>query len=221
MKNRFSVVEKDGRYHLYEGGKEYLTPCLFPLSSRDKGLMEAIARRLGENKPNVVMLYLRKYDNPALVEIIHDLAQADVFSSPGHDISMNKELCAASFKNIQLRKLIDAYVECGSMHLITDIFITDLDEEYDDFLYGMAVTSGVYSSSYEDQVDTYIELIYDSATDQDYQMDMDDDKYSEYLTSLIVKYNAVLVPKAQRARDNFIDLLCNLCNPKDQKSQEN
>ena len=58
MKNRFSVVEKDGRYHLYEGDKEYLTPCLFPLSSCDKGLMEAIARRLGENKPNVVMLYL-------------------------------------------------------------------------------------------------------------------------------------------------------------------
>ena len=66
MKERFDVVEKDGRFHLYEGGQEYLTPCFFPISSCDKGLVEAIARKLGEGKPNLVMLYLRKYDNAEL-----------------------------------------------------------------------------------------------------------------------------------------------------------
>ena len=205
MKKRFSVVEKDGRFHLYEDGQEYVTPCFFPISSCDKGLVEAVARKLGEGKPNLVMLYLRKYDNAELVKIIKDLASVDTYSG-WYNITNNSKLCAEVFKNIQLRRLIDAYSACGSMGLVTNIAARDVEEDYDDFFPGMAVTSGIYASPYDDEADFLYDMLCDHFEDQ-YDMDVSETLSTDYLADFVMKYNAILVPKGERARRRFSDLL--------------
>ena len=205
MKERFDVVEKDGRFHLYEGGQEYLTPCFFPISSCDKGLVEAIARKLGEGKPNLVMLYLRKYDNAELVEIIKDLASVDTYSG-WYKITNNSKLCAEVFRNIQLRRLIDAYSACGSMALVINIAARDVEEDYDDFFPGMAVTSGIYASPYYDEADFLYDMLCDHIEDL-LGMDVSETLSTDYLADFVIKYNAILVPKGERARNRFSDLL--------------
>ena len=175
MKKRFSVVEEHGVYFLYEGDQRYVTPCFFNIWSSDKGLVEAISRKIKEGKPNLVMLYLRKYDNEKLVDIIAELTAIDGFNFYHNcEIATNKKLCAKSFTNIQLRKLIDAYSECGSMNLAVHIAVNEADDSWDEAQY-----------YYEDIRNCFDEYCC---------IDVEDELDLEYLDKLVSKYNAVLVP---------------------------
>ena len=99
----------------------FRTPCHLTISSIDKGLVEAIARKHEEGKPNLVKRYLLKYTNEELATLMHDLRQEDVVYYR-YPFSNNPALCADMFTNKQLREMIDAYTECGSMNLVFSVF---------------------------------------------------------------------------------------------------
>lgn len=197
MKNRFSVVEDDGVYVLYKGSQMYISPCFFNVASSDKGLAEAIARKLEEGKPNLVKLYLREYDNKELVKIIIDSIEFDdsIYECCGYDITNNPTLCAESFTDIQLRKLIDAYSECGSMYLSMKVAINDVEAEETDVDHAYSVAAQIYYDSICD----YFE--------NNCCIDVTEDLSVEYLEGFIRKYNAVLVPQNPKARSEFPELL--------------
>ena len=83
--------------------------------------MEAIARKYEEGKPNLVKRYLLKYTNIELATLMHDLRQEDVVYYR-YPFSNHPALCADMFTNKQLREMIDAYSECGSMTLVFSVF---------------------------------------------------------------------------------------------------
>ena len=111
MKKTFHVVEKENRFFIFKGEEEYRTVILNTVSSSDKGLAEAIARKLNEGKPNLVKLYLRKFDRQGLIDIIMDLSindKCDILYTSLELIDFLNIL-----KDIHLRKIVDAYSECG------------------------------------------------------------------------------------------------------------
>ena len=68
--------------------------------------MEAIARKIKEGKPNLVILHLRKYDNEELVDIISELTNNDDFDFYHNcDITINKKLCVNLFPNMTISGL--------------------------------------------------------------------------------------------------------------------
>lgn len=205
MKEKFSVVEQHGRYFLYVNDQEYVTPCFFNISSYDKGLVEAIGRKVTEGKPNLVKLYLNKYDNAELVQIIRDLAAVDHYWAR-YEITNNQELCAKVFKDIQLRKLIDAYSECGSINMSIDVATSDMEDSFDPFLAGMAVTSGLYMSPEGEAADIYYNELCDIFQDR-FDRDIRDELSTDFLEEFVLKYNAILLPKGPRARSKFEEVL--------------
>ena len=52
MKKAFHVIEKDNRFFLYKEEEEFRTVIQNTISSVDKGLVEVIARKMNEGKPN-------------------------------------------------------------------------------------------------------------------------------------------------------------------------
>ena len=206
MKQRFTIAGKDGRYFLWDDGHEYTTPCLFSISSCDKGLIEAIGRKISENKPNLVKLYLRKYDNAELVNIIKDLISEDNYWGPC-EITNNAALCAKVFTNIQLRKLIDAYSECGSINLALSVAMDIVrDDFYDPFMAGMAETSGISLCPGENTPQTHFENLREYFDDW-YERDVREELSIDFLERFIIRYKGCLLPKNESARFDFPDLL--------------
>ena len=62
MKKAFHVIEKDNRFFLYKEEEEFRTVIQNTNSSVDNGLVEVIARKMNEGKPNIVNLYLCNFD---------------------------------------------------------------------------------------------------------------------------------------------------------------
>ena len=120
MKGSYSVIEREGRYWLSFNDRMYITPFYLNISSEDKGLVEAAARKIEEGKPTLVMRYLCKYSNEELVKLMQDLKVGDIYWYR-YSFTNDPELCASSFSNLQLRKLIDAYTDCGSMGLVCNV----------------------------------------------------------------------------------------------------
>lgn len=209
MKQKFSVVEKNNRYFLYEGDHEYTTPCLFNISSRDKGLVEAIARKISENKPNLVKLYLRKYSNAELVELITDLSSSDIYIYAMSSSPKNPDLWTRTFKNIQLRKLIDAYSDCGSINMAISICVHDVEEDFDYFMAGMAACSGISICPEDEDAELYFDDLCEFFEDK-FGRDVSEELSTDFLESLIRKHNAHLLPKGPRARSNFYNTLRDL-----------
>ena len=77
MKKVYHVCEKDNRFYIYEGEQEHRTIILSTISSSDKGLIEAISRKMNEGKPKLVNLYLCKFDKQGLIDILKDLSIND------------------------------------------------------------------------------------------------------------------------------------------------
>ena len=201
MKQKMSIVEKAGRFFLWEDNHEYTTPCLFSISSRDLGLIEAIGRKISENKPNLVKLYLRKFNNSELVEILKDLFSIDGYW-PQYNITNNSNLCAALLEGIQLRKLIDAYSECGSINLALSVAADDVEEDFDDFMAGMAATSGIIMSAAGDAAQLHYDNLCEYFEDQ-HNRDVSEELSIDFLEQFILKHNASILPKGPRARRNF------------------
>lgn len=186
MKTRDSVEvkEKDGRYWLYMNDLEYLTPFYLELSSKDKGLIEAAARKIHEGKPTLVMKYLSKYSNEELVDLMLDLKQNDICWFR-FTFTNKPELCASSFSNLQLRKLIDAYTDCGSMILAFDVVST--------------------SSGWDPC--TFARYIENCFADAGCTVDMTDLISDADAEEFLNKYQGLLVPTDFKARCNFFDVL--------------
>lgn len=201
MKQRFKIVGEDGRYFLWKDGHEYTTPCLCSISSCDKGLIEAIGRKISENKPNLVKLYLKKFNNAELVDILKDLFSIDGYW-PQYNITNNSNLCAVLLEGIQLRKLIDAYSECGSINLALSVAANDIYEDFDDFMPGMAATSGITMSAARDTAQLHYDNLCEYFEDQ-HNRDVSEELSIDFLEQFILKHNASILPKGPRARRNF------------------
>ena len=206
MKHNFRLVEKEGKYFIYQDEQEYLTPLHLPLATSDKGLAETIIRKISEGKPNLVKLYLSRYDKEKLSLIITEIASTDSFFCY-NDISTYLNLESTFCKEIHLRKLIDAYTECGSVLLpfrigTFDVYDEELNDDYDPFMAGMAATSGLYM----DEVTDFADMIYEEMADF-----MEDDIIEqipeECITEIVSKYNAFILPSAPRTRKRFLDML--------------
>lgn len=206
MKHNFRLVEKEGKYFIYQDEQEYLTPLHLPLATSDKGLAETIIRKISEGKPNLVKLYLSRYDKKKLSEIITEIAGTDAFICYYH-ISTYLNLESTFCKEIHLRKLIDAYTECGSVNLpfrigTYDVYDEELNWDYDPFMAGMAATSGLYM----DEVTDFADMLYEEMADF-----MEDDILEqipeERIAEIVSKYNAFILPSAPRTRKRFLDAL--------------
>lgn len=195
------------RFFLWDAdrGEKYTTPCLFNISSYDAGLVDAIGRKISENKPNLVKLYLKKFNNAELVDIIKDLFSIDSYWQQ-YNITNNPELCAQVFNDNQLRKLIDAYSECGSINLALSVAADDVEEDFDDFLAGMAATSGIIMSAAGDSAQLHYDNLCEYFMDQ-HNRDVSDELSIDFLEKFIAKHNACILPKGPRARSNFWDTM--------------
>lgn len=201
MKQKLTIVGKAGRFFLCEEDHEYTTPCLFNISSRDLGLIKAIRSKIDENKPNLVKRYLKDLDNAELVNILKDLFSIDGYW-PQYNITNNSNLCAVLLKGIQLRKLIDAYSECGSINLALSVAANDIYEDFDDFMAGMAATSGITMSAARDTAELHYANLCGYFEDQ-HNRDVSEELSIDFLEQFILKHNASILPKGPRARRNF------------------
>ena len=192
------VFEKKNRFFLFKDGEEYRTVVQNTISSTDKGLVEAIARKINEGKPNLVKLYLRKFDIQGLIDIINDLRTNDKWSSRLPSTRTSEFF--GLFKESQLRKLIDVYSECGDVGIAFDIGTIDT-EDYDWFGAGMAASSGLCM----DPVADYVYMVADILCDED------EDVYAniseEDFVKMAWKHADYLLPKGPKARSKFFDLL--------------
>lgn len=183
MNKRFSVINACGRYYLYEYNNLFRTPCHFTISSIDKGLMEAIARKYEEGKPNLVKRYLLKYTNIELATLMHDLRQEDVVYYR-YPFSNHPALCADMFTNKQLREMIDAYSECGSMTLVFSVFADS-----------GSMRAGLYRE--------FIEIDFAEQLNIDVRGLVSED----FLEKFLLKYRGFVVPKSAKAKNAFEELL--------------
>lgn len=201
MKQKLTIVGKAGRFFLCEEDHEYTTPCLFNISSRDLGLIKAIRSKIDENKPNLVKRYLKDLNNAELVNILKDLFSIDSYW-PQYNITNNSNLCAVLLEGIQLRKLIDAYSECGSINLALSVAANDIYEDFDDFMAGMAATSGITMSAARDTAELHYANLCGYFEDQ-HNRDVSEVLSIDFLEQFILKHNASILPKGPRARRNF------------------
>ena len=141
-----------------------------------------------------------------LSEIITEIAGTDSFICYYH-ISTYLNLESTFCKEIHLRKLIDAYTECGSVLLpfrigTYDVYDEELNWDYDPFMAGMAATSGLYM----DEVTDFADMLYEEMADF-----MEDDILEqipeERIAEIVSKYNAFILPSAPRTRKRFLDAL--------------
>ena len=206
MKHNFRLVEKEGKYFIYQDEHEYLTPLHLPLATSDKGLAETIIRKISEGKPNLVKLYLSRYDKEKLSVLIREIADTDSYFHH-NNISTYLNLESTFCKEIHLRKLIDAYTECGSVLLpfrigTFDVYDEELNCDYDPFLAGMAASSGFYM----DEVTDFADMIYEEMADF-MEDDIMEQISEERIAEIVSKYNAFILPSAPRTRKRFLDML--------------
>ena len=183
MKNKFSVVNNCGRYYMYVNDRIYHTPCCFKISSTDKGLVEAIARKYQEGKPNLVKRYLLKYTNEEIVTLMQDLRKDDIVYYR-YPFSNDPLLCAGMFTNKQLRAMVDAYSECGSMTLVFSVF----------------------ADRFKNKAELYrkcIEIDFAEQLNIDVQGLVSDD----FLKKFLIKYQGAVVPKEDKAKEQFEEQL--------------
>lgn len=198
MKKVFQVVEKDNRFFIYEGEKEHRTIILNTISSSDKGLIEAIARKMNEGKPNLVNLYLCKFDKQGLIDLVKDLSINDKCASA---LYLGLPDFLAGLKEIKIRKIVNVYSECGDVELAIQIGTIDADD-YDWFGAGMAACSGICMDPAEDLA----EMIIEGLSDQYAEWNCDENNYEEDFDRLKEEmWN--MIPK-----DDLVDLMWKYCD---------
>ena len=216
MKKTFHVVEKENRFFIFKGEEEYRTVILNTVSSSDKGLAEAIARKLNEGKPNLVKLYLRKFDRQGLIDIILDLSINDKCGVNCTYLELIDFLNI--LKDIHLRKIVDAYSECGDIRLVNLTGTID-EDDYDWFGAGMAASSGISMGPVEDWAEMVIDGLCEQYADRNCSDNYTDEEYYKLqnelasmipekdLVNLMWKYCGFLLPKGPIAKGRFFDLI--------------
>ena len=213
MNKVFHVVEKENRFFIYKENDEFRTVIQNTISSADKGLAEAIARKMNEGKPNLVNLYLCKFDKQDLIDLLIDLSVND-----------NNFTCTSlelpelfnGLKDIQLRKIANVYSECGDISLAIIIGTMDADD-YDWFGAGMAASSGVIMDPVEDWADMIIDTLCEQYADKNISEDYNQDEFCKLcdemcnmiprdaLVKLMWKHCDYLLPKGPIAKRKFLD----------------
>lgn len=101
-----------------------------------------------------------------------------------------------------MRKLIDAYSECGSINLALNVAANDIYEDFDYFMAGMAATSGITMSEASDTAEFHYYNLYEYFEDQ-HNRDVSEELSIDFLEQFILKHNASILPKGPRARRKF------------------
>ena len=194
----YKLVEHEGGYIIYKGNEVYETKLYTNIFVYDKGLGEVAVRKLNEEKPNVVLRYLQKFDRAKLLEFIkqtenHDL-YSEVLTLPTIALVTGIE---EFLSDVQLRKLIDAYVELGTLSLPLYIATSDIYEEYDLFLsyYGVGEFDDL-----ADEISDYFNDVLEREVDLD----------NKYINLLGDRFNATMRPKSKK-RQKLMDEKWNDC----------
>ncbi len=194
----YKLVEHEGGYIIHKGDDVYETKLYTNIFVYDKGLGEVAVRKFNEGKPNVVLRYLQKFDRAKLIEFIKQAHKHDLYSnmlllsSPDMVIALEEFISDA-----QLRKLIDAYVELGTLSLPLSIATKDVYDDYDPFLsyYG----AGEFDLLAE-RIDEYFDDYLQREIDLDYK----------YINQLGDRFNAKIRPKSKK-RQEIMDEKWNVC----------
>ena len=109
----YRLVEHEGGYVVYKGDELYETKLYTKIFVLDKGLGDAVVRKMNEGKPLVVQRYLRKFNKAELVEMIRQLMKRDPYSP-----DQIADMCEAILEEPSIRRIIDAYTEIGTFDLL-------------------------------------------------------------------------------------------------------
>lgn len=188
----YKLVEHEGGYIIYKGDEVYKTKLYTNIFVYDKGLGEVAVRKLNEGKPNVVLRYLQKFDRAKLIELIKQTENHDLYSKVSCLPTTNLVTALDEFlSDAHLRKLIDAYVELGTLALPLSIATRDVYDEYDPFLSSYSV--GAFDI-YGDMIGDYFYDALEQEVDIDYK----------YIEQIGDRFNATMRPKS-KARQELMD----------------
>ena len=187
----YRLVEHDGGYIIYKGNEVYETQLLTNIFVYDKCLGDAAVRKLNEGKPNVVLRYLQKFDRAQLLELIKQTEGHDFYSEVLFFSKKAAELVIALeefLSDAHLRKLIDAYVEFGTLALPFYIATSDVYDQYDPLLSYYSV--GEFDSLAEEISDYF----YDSL-EREVEIDC------KFINQLGYRFNATMRPKSKKRQE--------------------
>ena len=190
----YRLVEHEGGYIIYQGEEVYETKLYTNIFVYDKGLGDAIVRKMNEGKPLVVQRYLRKFNKAELVEMIRQLMKRDPYSP--YQIA---DMCDAILEEPSIRRIIDAYTEIGTFELLERFCFFDAyeddDYEYDPFL-------SYYGIDAYDNMDYIYESFEEQLLDCGREVEIDR-KYAKMLTQ---KYDAFIIPKSPGRKAKYLKL---------------
>lgn len=219
--NSYKVVEKENKYYIFEGEKEYLTPILLPIATSDKGLAESILRKMNEGDQDAVMQYLDKYNTTELTTMILELASTDPYYSD-FDLKTYLNDGKEYIEDSHLKLLIDGFSESGSVLLpfilgTFDVYDEYINWQYDPFLCGMAASSGVSITPWDDSLIFTLDPIYDALCE-------DDEKTAQIAEDFLIeqckKYNATLLPSSDKERKKFLCLVMGYIDDEDNEEDD-
>ena len=185
----YKLVEHDGGYIIYKGNDVYETPLYTNIFVYDKCLGDAAVRKLNEGKPNIVLRYLQKFDRAKLFEFIKQTEGHDLYSEVLLISAVDLVIALEEFlSDAHLRKLIDAYVEFGTLALPFYIATSDIYEKYDPFLSYYSV--GEFDNLAE-QISDYFYDILEKEVDIDHK----------FINQLGYRFNATMRPKSKKRQE--------------------
>lgn len=185
----YKLVEHEGGYLIYKGNEVYETKLYTNIFVYDKDLGEVAVRKLNEGKPNVVLRYLQKFDRAELFEFIKQTENHDFYSEvlliPATALVIELE---EFLSDAQLRKLIDAYVELGTLALPLYFATTDAYERYDPFL-------SYYSVGEFDDIAGQISDYFSDILEREVEIDY------EFINQLGYRFDATMRPKSKKRQE--------------------
>lgn len=187
----YRLVEHDGGYIIYKGNEVYETQLLTNIFVYDKCLGDAAVRKLNEGKPNVVLRYLQKFDRAQLLELIKQTEGHDFYSEV---LFFSKNAVALVIaleeflSDAHLRKLIDAYVEFGTLALPFYIATSDVYDQYDPLLSYYSV------GEFDNLAEEISDYFYDSL-EREVEIDC------KFINQLGYRFNATMRPKSKKRQE--------------------
>lgn len=195
--SEYKLVEHEGGYIIYKDNDVYETQLYTNIFIYDKGLGDAAVRKLNEGKPNVVLRYLQKFGRAKLLEFIKHTEGHDLYSEVLYFSDKPAALVIALedfLSDAHLRKLIDAYVEFGTLALPFYIAIYDIYEEYDPFL-------SYYGVGEFDDLAEQISFYFDESLEREVDIDL------KFINQLGYRFNATMRPKSKKRQELMGDKL--------------
>lgn len=185
----YKLVEHNGGYVIYKGNEVYATQLCTNIFVYDKCLGDVAVRKLNEGKPNVVLRYLQQFDRAKLFEFIKHTEGHDLYSEVLLISAVDLVIALEEFlSDAHLRKLIDAYVEFGTLALPLYIATSDIYENYDPFLSYYSV--GEFDELAERISDYFYDIL-------EKEVDID----HKFINQLGYRFNATMRPKSKKRQD--------------------